>query len=430
MASTFNSLKTFFVEICNFDVLCADKLAQMCVKDENEHALYPRAERARSRASMIQRLHAAVRAWCRSELVYAYLFSGDKSVRDCWECMKDLREIALGTAKAETLHYRNQLDLRYFPSVEVHDRIEYQSIDDADCLVNNGGRLNIAEYLFDYCVLVDERLLESRRVLGVFNEQLALFENAVFGKSLVADTLQSSFDIDLGQFVNGNKKRFEVSPERFRAFLSMLRPYSRQLRMALEKKLYLFSDCLNYMDYLRIGCNLSENEECLRRELMSVIDGHDGVAVLDRLANQLSVEIAATVDGDEGMLIACIEAAGEHTELDAMLRRNTQEAADMAAFLGLNEKSAEVDGFVAPTTKKKRGRPKKPRLSDVNPQPAAKSKALALESDDTESMFGVDAGAELTAKWQAEAEVEAAAKAAARAATDGPAKPKVRRVQL
>lgn len=372
MASTFNTLRKFFPLICDFDVLNAKKLAEMCVEDENKHASFPRAERARSRAEMIQRLFNATRAWCGSELVYAYLFSGEKSVKDCWECMKDLREITLGTAKAEVLQNRNRFDMRFFPSVKVTERIEHQSVPDDQTVFSNEGELNIAEYLFDYCVLVDERLSSSKQLLSVFNEQLSTLENEVFGRTTTigANALQRSFDIDLGQFLSGNKKRYEVPAERFRAFLGILRPYSVQVKRGLEKKIYRFADCLNYMDYLRIGIGLTPDEEQLRRELMNVLDNHSGATVVDRLCFDAEYDIFEVTD-DEGHAHCVVEELSDEGEVaETVFNEIKNEVAEQEAFVGLNEKTASVEDMPEKSEPKKRGRPKKEKIVPVTPSMA------------------------------------------------------------
>ncbi len=369
MRSTFMTLKSFFPLICQFDVLDAHKLAEMCVDDENKHASFPRVDRARGRAESVQRLFNATRAWCTSELVYSYLFSGEKSVKDCWECMKDLRDITLGTAKTEVNQYRNRFDSRYFPSVDVAGRIEYASVSDEQTVVANEGKLNIAEYLFDYCVLVDERLTESKRLIGVFNEQLAALEADVYARtsSIGAGALQRSFDIDLGQFLNGNKRRFEIPPERFRAFLAVMRPYSVQIKRALEKKLYRFADCLSYMDYLRIGMNLTPEEEQMRRELMNVIDGHSGSTVLDRLCTDLGDDLfTITNEGDTDTLVV-EEVSVKDDELRAAVQENENEVAVLDAFVGLNEKTSSVEDMPEKSEPKKRGRPKKEKIEPTLP---------------------------------------------------------------
>lgn len=369
MASTFNTLKKFFPLICEYDVLSAKKLAEMCVDDENKHALFPRAERARARAEAIQRLFSVTRAWCTSELVYAYLFGGEKSVKDCWECMKDLREITLGTAKSEVLQYRNRLDMRFFPAVKVSERIEHQSVADDQTVFANESELNIAEYLFDYCVLIDERLASSKQLINIFNEQLANMENAIYGQTATigANALQRSFDIDLGKFLNGNKKRFEVPVERFRAFLSIVRPYSVQRKRALEKKIYNFADCLNYMDYLRIGINLTPEEEQLRRELMSVIDDHSGVTVLDRLCIDSAYNIfdITNEDGSAGCVVEELSDEGEVAK--TIVAENTDEVAKQEAFIGLHEKVVSLDDMPEKSAPKKRGRPKKEKPEAILP---------------------------------------------------------------
>lgn len=393
MRSTFMSLKDFFPLICEFDVLNAHKLAEMCVDDENKHATFPRLERARSRAEMIQRLFNASRAWCSSELVYAYLFSADKSVKDCWECMKDLRDITLGTAKQEVLHSRNRFDSHCFPSVEITERIEYASVADDQILAAGEGKLNIAEYLFNYCVQVDERLAESRRVLGVFNEQLANLEAEVFARTstIGAGALQRSFDISLGKFPNGNKKRFEVPPERFRAFLSVLRPYSLQIKQNVEKKLYNFPDCLSYMDYLRIGMGLTEEEDQLRRELMNVIDGHSGSTVLDRLCLETEDDLFAINDLGDASALVVEELSVKGEELSDLVKENENAVAVQDAFMGLRDKTSSVDDAPSKETPKKRGRPRKPKpepklppkLDDIAPSPD-KTRLLSVEQEQKE----------------------------------------------
>lgn len=369
--STFNCLKKFFPLICDYDVLSTQKLANMCVEDENNYAVFPRLDRARDRAELIKRLFEAVRAWCSSELVYSYLFSGDNSIKECWESVKDVREITLGTAKAEVQQHRGKLDLRYFPSVEVKGRIEHVNVSDEQTIAQTEKKLNIAEYLFDYCVLIDERLVESRELISVFNQQLSKLEDEVFGRVSYFGSggLQRSFDIELGKFMNGNKKRYEVSPERFRLFLSVLRPYSRAIKKSLEKKMYCFSDCLSYMDFLRIGVNLTPEEKQLRRELLSVLDGHNGAAILDRVALADEYEITSLVGGDEEMLLGVTQVPDEDELCKAILEENKDEVARQAAFVGFAEKSLKEVPMTAPkSTDKKRGpKPQKPKtVIDTN----------------------------------------------------------------
>jgi hypothetical protein len=146
-----------------------------------------------------------------------------------------------------------------------------------------------------------------------------------------------------------------------------MRPYSVQIKRALEKKLYRFADCLSYMDYLRIGMNLTPEEEQMRRELMNVIDGHSGSTVLDRLCTDLEDDLfTITNEGDTDTLVV-EEVSVKDEELSAAVQENENEVAVLDAFVGLNEKTSSVEDMPEKSEPKKRGRPKKEKIEPTLP---------------------------------------------------------------